>query len=126
MENIKQEHDINKIAPNKTKEQVTTGNSNISSQIQQISVTQTLINRANMNTISFITEILSKLNEITQSIYENTPLFENIATKYFSNHWENNIENCIIQANANVQITEHNNSSIYSRDQYEESEHEDC
>ena len=86
MENIKQEQDINKIAQNKTKEQVTTGNSNISSQIQQISVTQTLINRANMNTISFITEIHSKLNEITQSIYENTPVFKNIATKYFGNH----------------------------------------
>jgi hypothetical protein len=61
MENIKQEQDTNNIAQNKTKEQVTTGISNISSQIQQISVTQTLINRANMNTISFITEYM-KIN----------------------------------------------------------------
>jgi len=126
MENLKQELDSNKIAQNKTKEQFTTGISNISSQIQQISVTQTLINRANMNTISFITEILGKLNEITQSIYENTPLYKNIATKYFGNHLENHIENCITQANANVQITDHNNSSIYSMDQFEESEHEEC
>lgn len=79
-----------------TKEQtIITTNNIITTQIQQLTMVQNLINRSNMTTISFIVEILSRLNEVTESIYEDHTILKNIAKKYYGNQIEKHLEKCL-------------------------------
>ena len=83
------------INTNREKVQPSVTSNIITTQLQQLTMIQNLINRSNMTTLSFIIEILTRLNEVTESIHENNSTFRDIATKHFGHQMDRHVANCL-------------------------------
>ena len=111
------------INTNREKAPPSTTSNIITTQLQQLRMIQNLINRSNMTTLSFIIEILSRLNEVTESIHENNPTFKTIATEHFGHQMERHIASRLEMhqpkdelSSSNIEDIDYRNSSINNDD----------